>query len=245
MISWTELSVILPILFLSTFTRSSLGFGDALVAMPLLAMTVGMQIATPLVALIATTTAIVIFSRNWRQADLRACLPLVAASLAGIPLGLYGLKHWPEAHLKIILGVVVLGFAAYNLAKPNLRPVSGRWQYALLFGFAGGILGGAYNTNGIPVVIYGRLRHWAPQQFRATMQGYLLPVGFGIATGHALSGFWSGQILSTYLIALPVVFVAIFLGGRVNRRFDVQRFGWVVNSLLIIMGGLLILRNLG
>ncbi len=244
MIPWPDLLIVISILFLSTLTRSTLGFGDALVAMPLLAMTVGMRIATPLVALIATTTAAMIFVRNWRSADLRACLPLVAASLAGIPVGLYGLKHWPEGYLKIALGVVVLGFAVYNLGKPLKHPISGRWQLALLFGFAGGILGGAYNTNGIPVVIYGRLRHWSPQQFRATMQGYLLPVGLGIATGHALSGFWTRQILHTYLICLPVVFLAIFLGGRANRRFDVQRFGWVVNSLLIVMGALLILRNL-
>ena len=40
--------IVLVILFLSTFVRSALGFGDALIAMPLLAMVVGMHVATPL-----------------------------------------------------------------------------------------------------------------------------------------------------------------------------------------------------
>ncbi|RLD04929.1 MAG: sulfite exporter TauE/SafE family protein, partial [Chloroflexota bacterium] len=38
--------LVLAILFLSTFIRSALGFGDALIAMPLLAIVVGLQVAT-------------------------------------------------------------------------------------------------------------------------------------------------------------------------------------------------------
>ena len=49
--------VVLSVVFLAAFTRSALGFGDALIAMPLLALMVGMKTATPLVALASSTIA--------------------------------------------------------------------------------------------------------------------------------------------------------------------------------------------
>ena len=51
MTSATIILAILSILFISTFIRSTLGFGDALLAMPLLTLIIGVQTATPLVAL--------------------------------------------------------------------------------------------------------------------------------------------------------------------------------------------------
>ena len=40
--------LVMLVLWLATFLRSAVGFGDALLAMPLIALLVGMQVATPL-----------------------------------------------------------------------------------------------------------------------------------------------------------------------------------------------------
>lgn len=68
----TTTLLVLAILFLSTFIRSALGFGDALIAMPLLAMMVGLQVATSLTAMGATTIAITILVRAWKKVDIKA-----------------------------------------------------------------------------------------------------------------------------------------------------------------------------
>ncbi|MCK4932915.1 MAG: hypothetical protein KAT01_12145, partial [Candidatus Aminicenantes bacterium] len=67
---------LIVIFFISTFVRSSLGFGDALVAMPLLTLVVGLKTATPTVALVATTISITILVKNWKIADLKATFRL-------------------------------------------------------------------------------------------------------------------------------------------------------------------------
>lgn len=58
MIPDIQLLPVLLILFLSTLVRSTFGFGDALVAMPLLALFIAIKTATPVVAIIAPTIAI-------------------------------------------------------------------------------------------------------------------------------------------------------------------------------------------
>ena len=232
------------IFFLSTFVRSSLGFGDALVAMPLLTLVVGLKTATPTVALVATTIAITILAKNWKIADLKATFHLVLSSFIGIPVGLVLLKGVNENFMKALLGTILIFYGIYNLLKPHLRKISANFRFAFLFGFIAGVLGGAYNTNGPPVVIYGTLRRWAPDHFRATMQSYLLPTGFLILLGHGLSGLWTTQVFKYYIFSLPTVFLAIYVGGKAHKAMTQKHFDRYVNAALIVMGTVLIIRPL-
>ncbi len=231
--------LVLTILFLSTFTRSALGFGDALVAMPLLTLVIGMRQATPLVALGASTIAVTILLGAWRKVDVQAAWRLILSTLLGIPVGLVLLKAAPEGVMKAILGFLLIGFSLYNLVTFQLpRLKSERFSY--LFGFVAGILGGAYNTNGPPVVIYGMMREWPPERFRATLQGYFLFTGGTILISHGLAGLWTPRVLRLYAYALPVIIAAVLLGGWVNKRIAGERFKQVVYVFLIIVGLLLL-----
>ncbi|MCB0156421.1 MAG: sulfite exporter TauE/SafE family protein [Anaerolineae bacterium] len=228
----------LLILFVATLIRSTFGFGDALIAMPLLALLIGIQSATPLVAFISTTIAATIVWSSWREVDLRAAWRLILSSLIGIPFGLYILTAAPEQIVKGILALLLIVFGVYNLTRPVLTTLPNQ-QWAYVFGFIAGIFGGAYNTNGPPIVVYGTLRHWPPTRFRATLQGYFLPTGLLILIGHGLSGLWTRQIWQWYGLALPLVLLAIFMGGRLNRRIPTGRFDRLIYGALIILGAML------
>ncbi len=231
------------ILFFSSFIRSTFGFGDALVAMPLLTLVIGIRSATPLVALIASTIALTILARNWTRVDLKSAWRLIVSSLVGIPIGLFLLKGAYEGLLKSLLAALLIAFGLYSLFKPKLVIIQ-KERPAFVFGFLAGILGGAYNTNGPPVVIYGTLKRWDPESFRATLQGYFLPTGLAILLGHGLGGLWSEQVIRTYFYSLPVVFLAVFLGGRINRDLSPQRFVRYIYILLIALGLLLLWQTL-
>jgi uncharacterized membrane protein YfcA len=236
----TTLALAVAILFASTFVRSALGFGDALVAMPLLVLTVGVRTATPVVAFAASTIAVVILLSHWRRVDVRATWRLVVASLVGIPFGLLLLKAAPEAYVKIVLGVLLILYGLYSLLAPRLPELKSE-RTAYVFGFVAGVLGGAYNTNGPPVVVYAALRRWPPEHFRATLQGCFLLTGLMILIGHGLAGLWTPMVLSLYLYALPAILLAVFLGERVNRRIPRETFSRAVYVFLIIMGALFLI----
>jgi uncharacterized membrane protein YfcA len=231
------------ILFFSSFFRSTFGFGDALVAMPLLTLVIGLRSATPLVALIASTIALTILVRNWTRVDIQSAWRLIVSSLVGIPVGLFLLKGAYEGFLKSLLAMLLITFGLYSLFKPRLIYFQTE-KPAFVFGFFAGILGGAYNTNGPLAVIYGTLKRWDPESFRATLQGYFLPTSLAILLGHGLGGLWNEQIIRTYLYALPLVFLAVFLGGRINRVLSPQRFVRYIYFLLIALGLLLLWQTL-
>lgn len=233
---------VLAILFLSTFIRASLGFGDAVLAMPLMAVVVGLQTATPVVAMCATTIAITILILDWHKVHLKASLRLIFASAAGIPFGLLFLRQIPEEGLMIILGAVVFFYGLSNLINPRLPVLSERLGPAMVFGFVAGLLGGAFNTNGPPVVIYGKMRRWLPENFRATLQGYFVPVSSMILIGHGLAGLWTPVVFRLYVMALPLLFIGIFIGTKVNRSLSPEKFDTLLNLALVLMGIALILN---
>ena len=86
--------------------------------------------------------------------------------MVGIPLGVLMLKRVDETVVLTILGVVIVGYAVYGLLKLKLPRLDGAfWPY--LVGFLSGVLGGAYNTSGPPVVIYGNCRGGRQASFLA------------------------------------------------------------------------------
>ncbi|MEJ2413477.1 MAG: sulfite exporter TauE/SafE family protein [Anaerolineales bacterium] len=233
--------VVMGVLFFSTFIRSALGFGDALIAMPLLTLLVGLGVATPLTAMAATTIAVTILIRAWKKVDLKAAWRLVLTTWIGIPIGIFFLNTAPEVLVKSLLGIVITGFGLYNLIIPKLPELKNEY-WAYLTGIIAGILGGAYNTNGPPVVIYGILRRWEPAKFRATLQGYFLPTGLAILITHGLAGMWTPKVLNFYLFSIPVILGAVFLGGKVNQLIPQGKFDKIVYGFLVIIGILLIIR---
>ncbi len=233
--------LVLSILFLSTFIRSALGFGDALIAMPLLAMVVGLQVATPLVAMGASTIAFTILLKSWRKVEIKAAWRLVLSTWIGIPIGIYFLKAAPEPLVKSLLGILLIGFGSYNLFVPDLpRLLNEKWAY--LTGLIAGILGGAYNTNGPPVVVYGILRRWDPEKFRATLQGYFLPTGFAILITHGLAGMWTSEVIRLYGYSLPIIIGAVLVGEKVNQIIPQGKFDKIIYGFLVVIGFFLIIR---
>lgn len=235
---------VVGVLFVAALVRSALGFGDAVIAMPLLAASLGLRTATPLVAFVGPTISLLILAGDWRRIELKAAGRLIAATLAGIPFGVYGLARLPETPLRIALGLIIFLYGLFGLAKPEVRIEREARPVPWLVGWAAGVLGGAYNTNGPPVVAYGMLRGWPPASFRATLQGYFLPTGLAIMAGHGLAGLWTGTVLRSYIYALPAIVLGVVLGGLLNRKMTHELFAKLVYAALAVMGAAMLLREL-
>jgi uncharacterized protein len=239
----TQTFAVLLVLFASTFIRATFGFGDALLAMPLLTMLIGLRAATPLVALVAGVIAVSILVRHWRDVQIRSAWRLVLSSALGIPLGLLLLKGVHETATTLVLGAGTLAYAVYALVRPRMSPL-GSERAAFPFGFVAGILGGAYNVNGPAVVIYGTLRRWPPATFRATLQGYFLLTNALIMAGHCAAGLWTPPVLGLFLRALPVVIVAVLAGERLHRALPQGKFERAILVLLAAAALLLLAQTL-
>jgi uncharacterized membrane protein YfcA len=237
-------SILIPCIhFLATLIRSAFGFGEALIAVPLLALLVPVEVAAPVAVLVSITVALIIVLQDWREIHVRSAVWLVLPTMLGIPLGLMLLTSVAESVVKCVLAGVILVFSTYSLLGGSQHQLRTD-RFAWLFGFGAGVLGGAYGMNGPPLVIYGSLRGWSPQHFRATLQGYFLPASIAGLWGYQLSGLWTPTVNRHYLVSLPLVVLATFLGRAINRRMVARRFLTYVHGGLILVAIVLLLQAL-
>src|SRR6185312_3742890 len=177
---------ILSVIFIATIFRSAFGFGESLIAVPLLALWLPLNVAVPLSVLVSVTIAGVVVVQDWRKIHFRSAGGLIFYTLIGIPLGIWLMQSADERIVKVILGLIIIIFSIYLLIGKRLSELKTN-SFPWLFGcgFLAGILGGAYGLNGPPLVIYGAKKRWSAQHFRATLQGYFL-----IASMIGIIGYW-------------------------------------------------------
>jgi uncharacterized membrane protein YfcA len=231
------------VIFLATIIRSAFGFGEALVAVPLLAMVIPVKVAAPVAVLASITVALIVVLQDWRHIHLRSAVWLVLSTFFGIPIGLLMLKAVPEPVVKTILAAVIIGFSLYSLLRRGHQELKDD-RLAWFFGFCAGVLGGAYGMNGPPLVIFGSLRQWSPAHFRATLQGYFLPASMAGMAGYLFTGLWTPAVNRLYLFSLPGAVLAIFLGRLINRRLNAHQFLLYIHAGLIAIGALLLFQAL-
>jgi uncharacterized protein len=216
---------VLIVVFLATLFRSAFGFGEALIAVPLLALFIPLKVAAPVAVLVSITIAAVVVVQDWRKIHVRSAGWLVASSLFGIPVGLLLLASSHQQAMKIALAICIIAFSAYSLLgrkPPELKSDSMAWLLGC--GFVAGVFGGAYGMNGPPLVIYGAMRRWSAQHFRATLQAYFLPASVIGMGGYWLAGLWVPAVTHYYLLCLPVLIPAVWLGRVVNHRLHGDAF---------------------
>jgi uncharacterized membrane protein YfcA len=234
---------VLLVVFVATLIRSAFGFGEALFAVPLLALRLPLEIAAPLAVLISITIAGVVVAQDWRAVHWRSAGWLVSATLFGIPPGLMLLTSSHQRAAKVALAILIIAFSVYSLIGSKLPELKTDSLIRLLCcGILAGILGGAYGMNGPPLVIYGAMRRWSAQHFRATLQGYFLPASILGMAGYWLRGLWVPAVTHYYLISLPATLPAIVLGRVVNHHLRGNSFLKYVYALLLGIGAVLLIQ---
>jgi uncharacterized membrane protein YfcA len=212
---------IVVISFVATLVRSTFGFGESLVAVPLLALAIPIDVAVPLAVLMSIVAALVVVIQDHRSIHLASARALIVSATLGIPLG---------------LGVLIALYSAYSLLSRHafhLEKDDRRWLFGC--GFLSGVLGGAGGLNGPPLVVYGNLRRWSPQQFRATAQAYFLPVSLLGFLGYAAKGLATRTVAHHFLLCLPAVLAAILVGRHLNRRLTgTQYYKYIFMGLIAI-----------
>jgi len=227
---------ILLISFMATLIRSTFGFGESLIAVPLFILFLPVEVAVPLSVLLSIAIALVVVIQDHKKIHFKSARWLLAFALPGIPIGLLILVYGNEQLVKTGLGLLIVLYSLYALfGKKSIHLQRDSMFWLFICGFLSGILGGAYGVNGPPLTIYGNMRRWSAGHFRATLQAYFLPASLIGVAGYGVQGLITTTVWTDFLIALPAVIPAIFLGRYLNRRLkDDAFFRYVYGGLLLI-----------
>lgn len=248
----TLLAAAIAVVFLAALVRATWGFGDAVVAIPLLTLLIGMQVAAPMLVLISVALSILLLRERPSLVDWRVTARLLLGALAGIPLGLYVLTELPEAWTRRGLGVLLVGFAIGSLIRarrplplanaepePQLAPAKAI-PLDLGFGVLVGACSAAFDISGPVLLVHATARRWTPDQLRMNLQAVFLPLGLLTMTGHAVAGLWTLEVGVLAACCLPAVILALFVGARLRAKLDGPRGVWALYGSIFALGVLML-----
>ncbi|MCJ2163932.1 MULTISPECIES: sulfite exporter TauE/SafE family protein [unclassified Pseudodesulfovibrio] len=238
-----ELVAIISIVLVAAFLQGLTGFGFGLIALPLLGLFLNIKTCVPLMVLLAVLISLYLSIRLRDSIHLKSIFTLMLATLPGIPLGVYVLKHVSTQTLSIGLGILMILFTSHQLLyKPKsrqLKPI-----FTVLAGLLSGFLGGSIGAGGPPVIIYTALQPWSKDQVKATLACYFAISGLIIIASHAISGMITHEVLRLYSMSLPALVAGIYLGTLAYKHISDHGYRKLAFILVFLLGLMMIFKNI-
>ena len=240
--------LIAGIFALGSCIQTIAGFGSALVIMPILTQFIGVKPAASVMALVGATVTLTVLYQNRKGLRWREAGRLLVGSVAGVPLGVLALRYLPPSPVMALLGVVLLAYGVYMLAAarstagPVVAALPSRRITSAMVGFCSGVLGGAYATDGPPLIIYGSAKKWPKESFRSILQACFLVNGILIITCHGAGGLVTGEVLTYCAYGVPGMAAGLVIGTLLDRRINHALFHRLLVWLILILAAALLAR---
>jgi len=222
------------------------GFGAALITVPFATHFVPLPFALALFVLMDLANAFRIGFENPRNAVKSEWTRMVPAILAGTVAGLTLLVNLPRAAATLALGVFVLAFAVYSLARhPDARrALSTRWAYVA--GLAGGVTSTLFGAGGPPYAMYLSHRGLSKEQYRATLGlATLTSISLRTVAFFAIGFLLDPKVWVYAAFVVPAGLAGIWAASHLFRRISREVLMRAVSLMLLASGASLIARALG
>jgi uncharacterized membrane protein YfcA len=181
-------------------------------------------------------------ARVLRAVEWHELAPYVVGGIAAAPVGLVILVHVSANTYAVIIGTLLVAYAACASIRPFHFRALRRPALDACVGALGGVTSGLAASPGMFPVMWCSARGLPKERQRAICQPYMLVVQ--IVTLAWLQRFrpGEGQALMSLWPFIPVALVGAYFGYSIFQRISTERFRTVVLVLLAVSGALLILK---
>jgi uncharacterized membrane protein YfcA len=221
---------VIAVVLVAVTAQAIVGFGFALIAMPLLILVLDVRDALVLATLVSLTNTSVLAYTHRRHVPWPTVGPMLVGAAAGMPVGLVLLLLAPSDVIRLLVGVSTVTMTAAIALGVRFSSRSTFSELAI------GGLSGALNTstgiNGPPVVLYLQGREHPPPEFRGGMAAFFMGSSLIAIVSYALAGVITRDALGLFGAALPAVAIASWAGHQLGDRVEPVLFRRLVFGLL-------------
>jgi len=171
--------------------------------------------------------------------------PLTLGTAIGIPIGVMLLTQIDPTQVRFGVGVLLVLYAAYSLARPPLGPFKIGAPADVGIGVCNGLVGGLTGLGGIISTISCQFRGWSKDKQRAVFQPVLFAAFVIISIAQLVVGSYTFETIKLYGIGLPFMVAGIWIGFRLYGSINDETFRKTVLVLVLIAGASLIVSASG
>jgi uncharacterized membrane protein YfcA len=224
----------IPAVIFTGLSKGGLG-GAGSVSTPLLAMVVspaqGAAIMLPILC-VMDLAGIKAYLGRWDRRIVGIILP---AGLLGCAAGLLTFKHLNEHWIRLLLGVIALGFLANSLI-PRAAPRKPSDRQGYFWSAIAGFTSFVSHSGGPPLMAYLLPQKLDKAAFVATCLVFFGATNYAKIVPYWWLGLFDTRNLATSLVLIPLGVASTWLGAWLQTRINVKLFYRIVYSLFFITG---------
>ena len=220
------------IVFFSAIVSTSIGFGFALIAVPLLLLIYPPHLAITASMSISLLTYLINLPHYYSYIDKKLVSQLITGTIFGMPIGILIHIHFDVHWLKFLVSVLIL-IITFLLIKGYSLPLPKKGASHII-GLFSGLLGSAVSIPGPPVILYLASQAIAKKKFLGTtavLFSFIYTVSLSILY---LSSSLPAGICSFSLPLMPFACVGIITGRILESRINHQIFKRLTYVVLVL-----------
>jgi uncharacterized membrane protein YfcA len=225
-------------LMVGGLVQGSIGFGLALISVPVFALVRPDLVPGPMVVVGALHTVLSVL-REHGHVDWRGVGWATLGLLPGTVIGAFLVDSLPQRLFAILVGSGVLAFTALSAASPRFHPTAPALTTA---GFLSGTFGTAMAIGGPPVALLYQQERGA--RIRSTLSAYFLLGAAPSMVALVVAGHLHGHDVASAATLAPFLLIGFALSGPTRRVVDRGRIRWAVLAFAAASAMALILRSL-
>ncbi|RME87226.1 MAG: sulfite exporter TauE/SafE family protein [Planctomycetota bacterium] len=243
-----EICCLFGILLFTHTVQAITGFGSTILAVTIAGNFIPLGILLPLLVSLnlGLNLYLLLFYPTYFEKKL-FFQTLIPWALIGMIPGMFLFEILPKKVLLSLLGSTVVFLAAFEILankKSKKEKVLDNSMPSPLWLIGGGFIQGLYATGGPLLVYYLAKVIPAKKAFRTTISVLFLLLNSILLFKFISLGKINIQTLPTILILSPTLLIGIWTGEKLHNRIPETTFRYMVYWLLLIGGGILLLRNL-
>ena len=234
------------VVFLTNVIQCVTGFAGTVLAMPFSVLLIGYDAARPILNLLGLLASVYVAAACFREIRKKELAVIVGIMAVGMAAGMYLRRFFTgdPTLLYRTLGVVVIAFAVMNAAlfftkRENVKLPT---PLSVLLLAAAGVVHGMFVCGGPLLVTYASGKIRDKDAFRGTLSAAWILLNGILLVSDAVGGAFTPSTVKLSLVSVPVLALALVVGGRIAKKLDRRVFLILTYILMLISGVSLLVK---
>jgi len=201
------------VIIIGGILRGFLGFGPALLTIPMLAYIYSPTEALVIHIIMEIPSTVFLLPTALKYSDKRAILPIFLAMVSFIPVGMYLVVILDPEIIRRTISIIVLVLVAMLSSGWDLKSFIGL-KSMILSGMIGGFIQGIAGIGGAPIVTILLARNDSEDVSRGNILFLMGAIVVFSIISQSLYGLMSLELITLGFFASPVYITATYLGSK-------------------------------
>jgi uncharacterized membrane protein YfcA len=236
----------------SSFVYGLIGFGDALILLPLITPIIGIQSSVILTNFWGFFPCVFNLIQYRHYVDKRFVGKVLLTAVPGAIIGAFTISYMPTRLLEILLGTFIVLFAIIKLyiylvkdrkSPSTENPLDRNIPDAVIYlgGLSNGFLASVISAAGpINVALLESTGHYR-ESLIANFAAILLPLSLIRIPLYIINGMFPSDLWKVFLLAVPIILIFTKLGHLLTPKIPIKTFQIIILLFLVVAGILFII----